>query len=258
MNGHVFLTNYAFSVSFIILSGMKFAECTKLPCYFFDSINITDGLRQLDESIRFDGIDFPRHQYSVLNYIVDDGERIATKPYIRGCLCNIKPCFRLCCSNQLIEDSTNILDDNCNEELTQMEGEVFDEVKIFVNLVLDTQPIHVKQRTCKQFFIEKEIKNKIENVMNDFYILKCNACNNFVLVLQAGKVLRENKTASVRGYCQRRINDEIDKDDLNVSICVDWVEIIKPNENSDTRELLDFFEHICESIVICWKETPYD
>lgn len=71
------------------------------------------------------------------------------------------------------------------------------------------------------------------------------------MILQAGKVLRENKTATVRGYCQRRINDEIDKDDLNVSICVDWVEIIKPNENNNTRELLDFLEHICELVVIC-------
>lgn len=168
MNGRVFLTNYAFSLSLIILSGMNFAECTKLPCYFFDSINITSGMRQSNGSILFDGIDFPRHQYTVLNYIVDDGERIATKPYIRGCLCNIKPCFRLCCSNQLIEGSTNILDDNCNEELTQMEGEVFDEVQRFVNLVLDTQSIQIKERTCKPFFIEEEIENKIKNVMNDF------------------------------------------------------------------------------------------
>lgn len=155
----------------IILSGTTLAECTKLPCYFFDSINITAGVRHpTNRSITFDGIDFPRHQYAVMNYIVDDGERIPTRPYIRGCLCNIKPCYRLCCSNQLITiDSANkILDNNCNEELTQMEGEVFDEVKKFVNLVLDTQPIHIKNRTCHQFYIEDEITNKIKNVIHDY------------------------------------------------------------------------------------------
>lgn len=123
-------------------------------------------MRQSNGSILFDGIDFPRHQYTVLNYFVDDGERIATSPYLRGCLCNIKPCFRLCCANKLIKENTKKLDENCNEELTQMEGEVFDEMNRFVNLVLNSeQSIHLKNRTCKQFYIEEEIQNRIKNVI---------------------------------------------------------------------------------------------
>lgn len=165
MDGCVSQTHQVMSVALIILIGLTLVDCSKLPCYFFDSINITDGIHhQSNGSILFDGVDFSNDQYAVLNYIIDNGERKSATPHYRGCLCNMKPCFRLCCSDKLIEDTTINLDNNCNEELTQMEGEVMDERHKFINLFLAEQPINVKNKTCKQFYIEEEIRHKIKNV----------------------------------------------------------------------------------------------
>lgn len=174
MDGCVFpLTLQVMSITLIILIGLTSVDCSKLPCYFFDSINITDGIQQPNGSIQFDGIDFPHKQYAVLNYIIDNGERKACNPHFRGCLCNIKPCFRLCCSDKVIKETTINLDHNCNEELSQMEEEVIDEKHKYINLFLGQQPIDVKNRTCKQFFIEGEIKRKIKNVSrNSNYVQK--------------------------------------------------------------------------------------
>ncbi|XP_055295019.1 G-protein coupled receptor Mth2-like isoform X2 [Sitodiplosis mosellana] len=223
MDGCVSPTLQVMSISLIILIGLTSVDCSKLPCYFFDSINITDGIHQPNGSILFDGIDFQYDQYAVLSYIIDNGEKKASKPHFRGCLCNIKPCFRLCCSDKLIKDTTINLDNNCNEELTQMEGEVMDEKHKFINLFLAEQPINVKNKTCKQFYIEEEIRFKIKN---------------------AGKVLRQNKTTTIRGYCQTRVNDDTDENDLDVSICINWVEIIQPNSDAETKVFLDYLEHI--------------
>lgn len=177
MHGCVALSIQVMSIILIILIGVVSIDCSKLPCYFFDSINITDGIHQPNGSILFDGIEFSYDQYAVLSYIIDNGERKPSKPHFRGCLCNIKPCFRLCCSDKLIKYTTINLDDNCNEELTQMEGEVFDEKHKFINLFLAEQPINVKNKTCKQFYIEEEIRLKIKNVSQ-----KMTRCKDYDLI----------------------------------------------------------------------------
>lgn len=66
----------------------------ELPCHFLDSINITDGALQSDHSIIFGDIKFTENQYSRIDYILDNGTNpITVEPYLRGCLCNIKPCI---------------------------------------------------------------------------------------------------------------------------------------------------------------------
>lgn len=70
----------------------------ELPCHFFDSINITDGTLHPNKSITFDGIEFPPDQYAKVNHYLDNElERQIVKPYVRGCVCNIRSCIRLCC-----------------------------------------------------------------------------------------------------------------------------------------------------------------
>lgn len=155
----------ALKFGLVILLSCISIDGSKLPCFFFDSINITDGVHQSNNSILFDGIDFPSNQYAILDYIIDNGKRKATKSYFRGCLCRIKPCYRLCCLDELIIETTINLDNNCNEELSQMEGEVHDDKGLLINLYLAEPQTTVKNRTCKQFYIEEEITEQIENVI---------------------------------------------------------------------------------------------
>ena len=82
------------------------ANNADLPCNFHDSINITDGLPGLDNSIEFNGITFQRGQYAEIDYVLLNGtERSPVSTHRRGCPCKVKTCIRLCCSPEKIFDS---------------------------------------------------------------------------------------------------------------------------------------------------------
>lgn len=70
-----------------------------LPCHFHDSINITDGIwSPKDETIEFNNVIYQKNEYGKIDYVLDnDMENVTVDPYIRGCICNIKRCLRLCC-----------------------------------------------------------------------------------------------------------------------------------------------------------------
>lgn len=69
-----------------------------LPCHFYDSINITSGTLQPNNSILYDGNQFSEKQYALIDYTLKSGDtRISVAPHYRGCLCDFKPCIRFCC-----------------------------------------------------------------------------------------------------------------------------------------------------------------
>lgn len=63
----------------------------QLPCDFLDSINITDGIRRKDHSIKYNNITFTKDQYAYVH------ENESDLTYPRGCICNVTQCVRLCC-----------------------------------------------------------------------------------------------------------------------------------------------------------------
>lgn len=94
-----------------------------LPCKFSESIKITEAIHDQKNVVRFDYMEFPEGTYAyvsydyritskeILNYKnesiqVDYFERINTSAYLRGCVCNRKPCIRFCCTSpyQLVEN----------------------------------------------------------------------------------------------------------------------------------------------------------
>lgn len=77
---------------------LSVVKVKELPCDFLDSSNITAGTLFPNKCIVFDGIEFPEDHYAEINYIMKHGNRLFTEdPYIRGCLCKLKSCIRLCC-----------------------------------------------------------------------------------------------------------------------------------------------------------------
>lgn len=92
-------------IQLIALNVCGAASITDLPCDFHDSINITDGLPGPDDSIQFNGIIFPRGQYSEIDYTLLNGtERSPVNFHQRGCPCNVKTCIRFCCSPEKVYD----------------------------------------------------------------------------------------------------------------------------------------------------------
>lgn len=157
-----------------LLHGIFVVYSSNLPCHYYDSINITSGIfgeqqqqaQNSSNSIIFDGIEFRSNQYAIVDYTEDDGMRNATEPHHRGCLCQVKQCVRLCCSNEQMtlnnNDSIKSLEQKCNEELNQLENEVYDESLEFINLLLGFTVISFDNKICLPFFVQKDYMNVMD------------------------------------------------------------------------------------------------
>lgn len=70
----------------------------KLPCDYFDSVDISSGTLNADDSITFEHMTFPPEHYSIISYEIKNGNiRKSIAPHRRGCVCNRQACIRLCC-----------------------------------------------------------------------------------------------------------------------------------------------------------------
>ena len=178
----------------ILLNGIISVYSTNLPCHYFDSINITDGIWQQPspqqqyqnrKSIIFDGIEFRSNQYAIVDYTEDDGMRNVSEPHLRGCLCNMKPCYRLCCSNEQIttnNDTLEILKDKCNEELKQIESEIYDKSSRFINLLLVYTTINFNNKICLPFFVQKDYMNVMFILNINYFVTNLTLWMYFVCI----------------------------------------------------------------------------
>lgn len=148
----------------VVIIGSILLDCSdgsiridgELPCHYLDSINITDGALQYDNSIIFRDTKFTENQYARIDYMLDNGtNHISVEPYLRGCLCNIKPCIRLCCPYGTIYERLPNGGKVCrkHEMATKFESEIHDE-DAYVKALLENQHFgYVDDRPCNRFYI---------------------------------------------------------------------------------------------------------
>ncbi|XP_031641197.1 G-protein coupled receptor Mth2-like [Contarinia nasturtii] len=121
-------------VMLLIVSALNFNynHPYKLQCDFDDSVNITDGVRQADDSILFDNIKYEKDTYKMINYTYTWESEVQTfrktDAYIRGCIPKSKPFIRLFCrrgvenrncpSHSAIRNHPQKIIDENNEEIT--------------------------------------------------------------------------------------------------------------------------------------------
>lgn len=162
----------------------------ELPCKFLDSINITDGVMQSDKSIIFDETKYTMNQYSRINYILDnETQHIPVEPYLRGCLCNIKPCIRLCCPYGSIHVNANG-EKGCRKHdvAHQFESEIHAENSNVKALLENHAFGYVDDRPCSKFYLaenytmtnvisskaysleQKPNSNRIDNIYTKMHI----------------------------------------------------------------------------------------
>lgn len=68
------------------------------PCNFMDTVNITSGHEDQNGNFHYKGSIFKKGMFATYNYIVENlTEVVKVEPHIRGCVCDIKPCIRVCC-----------------------------------------------------------------------------------------------------------------------------------------------------------------
>lgn len=143
---------------------------SELPCHFHDSINITDGTLQSNNSLTFNGIDFPENQYAEVNYILEnEDDYVEVQPHIRGCLCNRKPCIRLCCPFGSITQNKNE-HGNCypHEAAKNLEAQILDENNELKNVRFDQHFSFVDKIPCQQAYVVDDDEYRITHVSEPF------------------------------------------------------------------------------------------
>ncbi|XP_031622142.1 G-protein coupled receptor Mth2-like [Contarinia nasturtii] len=173
-----------------------------LPCKYLDSINITDGIRQHDDSILYNGITFPKDQYTKVNYKLEKGEeRVFVEPYIRGCVCNKKPCIRLCCPIGMFFDATIIGSQKCQPHSAAkgFTADLIDEQNKTEKITLDDHFAFVNDRPCNRVYL---------------------ASNYNVTITQRGFIFFENNTIPHQKYCLKAsLNKETNISTLDLAMC---------------------------------------
>lgn len=68
------------------------------PCSFFDTVNITDSLRNSDGSYQYFDIVIPENYTKMYDYIhlTSKFKKFKVPPHLRGCVCLFKKCIKMC------------------------------------------------------------------------------------------------------------------------------------------------------------------
>lgn len=135
------------------------------PCSFYDTINITSGFYDTNNSITHEGIRYSSDQYKVYDYIYRgiDIKRNVTEHY-RGCVCQQRICIRSCCRQGFVFENgkcSRAEDDvvEFNVAIEHMAG-----IKIF-NLIDSDEYAVTYTRTCQGYLLDPH------NEDNDKWIL---------------------------------------------------------------------------------------
>lgn len=130
-------------------------ERNQLPCKYLDSINITDGIRQADDSIELNGMVFTKDQYAHIDFVLENGvTHQIVPPYMRGCVCRMKSCVRLCCPLGSFYQNRSC--HRHNNHVQRLEATVLDEHKHTKTIILDNHFAYVNDRSCRQRYIADE------------------------------------------------------------------------------------------------------
>ncbi|XP_055309713.1 G-protein coupled receptor Mth2-like [Sitodiplosis mosellana] len=189
--------------------GLIFLSISKivhgLPCDFADSIKINDGELQSNKSIIFNGIEYPPNQY--FNHTVNntDGSKGVE---LRGCICNIRKCIRLCCPHGSFTISMIMKEVKCqqNEKARNFQAEVSDENG------------QTKIQNLDQHF------GYVDRICNWHYTPEP---EGFVIT-HTGDILADNTTLNHREYCIKVSSNETKGIYLEAKICLPDDEIKDP------------------------------
>nr|XP_017026466.1 probable G-protein coupled receptor Mth-like 11 [Drosophila kikkawai] len=102
----------------ILLVGIK-ADIA--DCDYFDTVDLKRGFKFENGSYRYEDLIVPAHLTGEYDYKVTyDGDREPVPKHIRGCVCKLRPCIRLCCHSKKImeSDGTGCSADYINETLS--------------------------------------------------------------------------------------------------------------------------------------------
>lgn len=147
-----------------------------IPCAFYDSTMIDYGRHLNNGSIKYDGVMYNPDQYGTIYHSLtnNDFEKVSVKNEIRGCVCSVKKCIRLCCpygqffyARGKVKACKTIIANRPNMMISEpIINEMGDKETIFIREyfnIVDGEPF------CEKYFEAKEFSIKyvcLTNGMN--------------------------------------------------------------------------------------------
>lgn len=88
----------------------SFGKQSGISCEFRDTVNISSGFEDLDGNFHHGNDVYPRGLFASYDYVIESfkNQKISVATHVRGCICEIKPCIRIC-SREKFGNSTSFV-----------------------------------------------------------------------------------------------------------------------------------------------------
>lgn len=120
----------------------------RVPCSFFDTVNLTGHFKHENGSYEYEDMLIPKEYVGTYNYVFKTlVEKIKVKPHVRGCICLLKTCIKMCCGR----DSAHYFNQSCDDiypknktiEVTFLDGSIVKDVPVGdVFAIQEGRPCH--------------------------------------------------------------------------------------------------------------------
>ncbi|KAL5291457.1 hypothetical protein ACFFRR_010700 [Megaselia abdita] len=107
----------------------------RVPCSFFDTVNLTDHVRYENGSYQYEDIIIPKEYTGTYNYEFRTlSDKVKVQPHVRGCICLLKKCIKMCCGRDTMRYMNKSCEDiypgNKTIEVTYFDGSIVKDVVI--------------------------------------------------------------------------------------------------------------------------------
>ncbi|XP_055841355.1 G-protein coupled receptor Mth2-like isoform X2 [Episyrphus balteatus] len=86
----------------------SFLDSIHVPCSFIDTVDLSGSEKFPNGSYSYEGLIVPPHLVGIFEYTSDDlSLRVPAEPHVRGCVCKLRPCVKLCCPTTARFNGTN-------------------------------------------------------------------------------------------------------------------------------------------------------
>ncbi|XP_001352477.4 G-protein coupled receptor Mth-like isoform X1 [Drosophila pseudoobscura] len=159
-------------------------------CDYFDTVNVTGSQRLVNGSYLYQGVVIPAELTAEFDYrVLPDDSTEPVERHLRGCVCQLRPCLRLCCHHsQLMANGQ--CSGSVEVDLTRLNP--------YLSVTLDDGT--VARRHFQEEFI---IQSDLPIPCNDMYPLNDQEEQDQYIVFENGSFFRpyDSATMSKREYC---------------------------------------------------------
>lgn len=121
-----------------------------ISCNFHDTINISSGSMDHNSGqFSHNGLTYQKGMFAEFDYVIKNNSEVKVDPHIRGCVCKLKNCIRVCefCSDD--DESLNMKCVKRSSQLKVLSSELMEEL---ISLD-DDKFVFLEGKICENYYI---------------------------------------------------------------------------------------------------------